>query len=241
MYLRVENIYKTYPNGFSALKGVSFQVQKSELVALLGLSGSGKTTLLRIIAGLEYAQKGSIYIENSNIEKVPVQNRNFGFVFQDYALFPHLNVSENISFGLKLRKFKKEVIKKKVEELLELIEIPHLAKSEVGNLSGGQKQRVAMARALAIEPRILLLDEPFSALDVKVRKSLRVATKSLQKKLNITTILVTHDINEAFEMADKIAIVHKGKIEQFGSKEELFQKPKNDFVRQFIGIDSFEI
>ena len=240
MNLNIKNIYKTYPNGYEALKGVTFEAKQGEIIALLGLSGSGKTTLLRIISGLEFANRGDIFIDEVCINDMPVQDRHFGVVFQDYALFPHLSVSENIAFGLRVQKNRLTAsqIEQKVKELLEIIHIPQLANRGIHQLSGGQKQRVAMARALAIQPRLLLLDEPFSALDVQIRKQLRNSTKALQKQFNITSILVTHDQNEAFDMADKIAVMNNGIIEQIGTKEELLQNPTTDFVKTFINPDS---
>ena len=236
MSLLIKDISKTYNNGFQALEQISLEIQKGELVALLGLSGSGKTTLLRIIAGLETPTTGSLLLDGDNFTKTAVKDRNFGFVFQNYALFEHMTVAQNIAFGLTVKKPKpsKDEINRTITKLLEMLEIEHLSDRFPSQLSGGQQQRVAMGRALAINPKLLLLDEPFSALDVQIRTALRQSTRDLQKKLNIATILVTHDQDEAFAVADKIAVMNNGVIEQFGTANEIMSNPATDFVKSFI-------
>ena len=236
MVLSISKVSKTYGNGFSALSDISISIEKGELIALLGLSGSGKTTLLRIIAGLEIPTTGTLTLDGEDFTNTAVKDRNFGFVFQNYALFEHMSVFQNIAFGLTVQspKPKKSEIKKSVDDLLEMMDINHLSDRFPLQLSGGQQQRVAMARALAINPKLLLLDEPFSALDAQIRGQLRTSTKALQKRLNIATILVTHDQEEAFTMADKIAVMHNGIIEQFGTANEIINTPKTDFVKNFI-------
>ena len=236
MNLQITDIEKIYPNGFHALKGISLTINTGEMVALLGASGSGKTTLLRIIAGLESATRGTVSADTVNITTLPPQQREFGFVFQDYALFPHMNVAENIGFGLKMRGVKKSKITATVTNMLHMVHIPDLANRYPSQLSGGQKQRVAMARALAIQPKLLLLDEPFSALDTQVRESLRQATLKLQKKVGIAGILVTHDQDEALNMADKIAIMHNGTIEQFDTPQNIIKAPATEYVKNFIRV-----
>ncbi len=236
MTLQIAEIEKIYPNGFHALKSVSLQIDKGEMVALLGASGSGKTTLLRIVAGLESLSSGQVIADGQDITLVSPQKREFGFVFQDYALFPHMSVADNVGFGLKMRGVAKRNIQHTVAHMLDMVHIPHLADRYPSQLSGGQKQRVAMARALAIRPRLLLLDEPFSALDTQVRESLRQSTLDLQKQVGIASILVTHDQDEALNMADKIAIMHNGTIEQFDTPENIIKNPASDYVRDFIRV-----
>ena len=236
MVLSISKVSKTYDNGFTALNDISIRIEKGELVALLGLSGSGKTTLLRIIAGLETPTTGTLSLDGMDFTDTLVKDRNFGFVFQNYALFEHMTVTQNIAFGLTVQKPKpsKNHINQSVNDLLEMMDISHLKDRFPLQLSGGQQQRVAMARALAINPKLLLLDEPFSALDAQIRGQLRTSTRTLQKRLNIATILVTHDQEEAFAMADKIAVMNNGVIEQFGTAEDIIKNPQTDFVKKFI-------
>ena len=233
-YLSVENINKYFGN-FQALKNVSFGVKEGEFVCILGPSGCGKTTLLRVIAGLESQSEGLINQNNKDISLLPPDQRDFGIVFQSYALFPNLSVKNNISFGLKTRKQNKETIDKRVDELLELVGLSDHINKFSAQLSGGEQQRVALARALAPSPGLLLLDEPLSALDAKVRQYLRLEIKNLQRQLGVTTIMVTHDQEEALTMADRIILMNNGVIEQEGSPQDLYSKPKTAFSANFIG------
>jgi len=237
MTITIDHITRRFGN-YPALDGVTLDLPEGEFVALLGPSGSGKTTLLRIIAGLEYAEQGTISFGGEDVTDMPVQNRGIGFVFQQYALFRHMTVAKNIAFGLdvlprKVRPSKSD-IEKRVNELLDLVQLPGLGGRYPSQLSGGQRQRVALARALARNPRILLLDEPFGALDAKVRRELRKALRQIHDRLGITSIFVTHDREEAFALADRVAILNLGKIEQFASPAEIERDPANDFVRDFI-------
>ncbi|MBG77231.1 MAG: putative 2-aminoethylphosphonate ABC transporter ATP-binding protein [Pelagibacteraceae bacterium] len=233
-YLSVENINKYFGN-FQALKNVSFGVKEGEFVCILGPSGCGKTTLLRVIAGLESQSEGLINQNNKDISLLPPDQRDFGIVFQSYALFPNLSVKNNISFGLKTRKQSKETIDKRVDELLKLVGLSDHINKFSAQLSGGEQQRVALARALAPSPGLLLLDEPLSALDAKVRQYLRLEIKNLQRQLGVTTIMVTHDQEEALTMADRIILMNNGIIEQEGSPQDLYSKPKTAFSANFIG------
>jgi len=221
------------------LKSVSLKVESGELLALLGPSGSGKTTLLRVISGIEEPDSGSIYFQGQDATRHSVKERKVGFVFQHYALFRHMNVFENIAFGLKVipRKFRpqKDEINNRVKDLLRLIQLEKFADRYPSQLSGGQRQRVALARALAVEPKILLLDEPFGALDAMVRRELRKWLRHLHDELNITSVFVTHDQEEAFEVSDRVVIMNDGNIEQVGSPEEVYRNPRNPFVYNFIG------
>jgi sulfate/thiosulfate transport system ATP-binding protein len=237
MTITIDNISRRFGQ-YPALDGVSLDLPEGEFVALLGPSGSGKTTLLRIIAGLEYAEQGHIAFGGEDVTDMPVQDRGIGFVFQQYALFRHMTVAKNIAFGLdvlprKQRPSKADVVAR-VEELLELVQLPGLGSRYPSQLSGGQRQRVALARALARNPRILLLDEPFGALDAKVRRELRKALRQIHDRLGITSIFVTHDREEAFALADRVAILNLGKIEQFAPPAEIERAPANAFVRDFI-------
>lgn len=222
MSIAVSQIYKQF-NNFHVLKNINLDINTGELAVLLGPSGCGKTTLLRIIAGLENADSGEIFFDKINVTNVPVQQRGIGFVFQNYALFRHKTVFDNIAFGLTLLKKRptKEKITQKVDELLEMVQLPHVKQRYPHQLSGGQRQRVALARALAIRPKLLLLDEPFGALDTKVRKELRTSLKNIQKEMGVTGILVTHDQEEAAAIADKIIVMNDGAIEQVGSSDVL--------------------
>lgn len=224
---------------YKALEGVNLSINFGELTALIGPSGSGKTTLLRIVAGLEKPDTGNILFSESNVTHKSPKERGIGFVFQHYALFKHMTVYENISFGLDIKNKKerlsKDVIGSKVHELLKLIQLESLADRYPSQLSGGQRQRVALARALATEPKILLLDEPFGALDAKVRQELRRWLRELHDKMAVTTIFVTHDQEEALEVADRIVVMNGGKIQQAGTPDEIFHKPANEFVMHFLG------
>ncbi|MEB3766615.1 sulfate ABC transporter ATP-binding protein [Acinetobacter sp. MD2] len=238
MSIQVKNIEKNF-GSFHALNNISLDFPEGELVALLGPSGCGKTTLLRIIAGLESADAGQILLEGSNATNTHVRERQVGFVFQHYALFRHMSVFENVAFGLRVRpkatRPSESEIKKRVHELLELVQLDFLASRYPAQLSGGQRQRIALARALAVEPRVLLLDEPFGALDAKVRKELRRWLRRLHDELHITSIFVTHDQEEALEVADKIVVMNKGNIEQIGSPREVYEHPATPFVFDFLG------
>ena len=237
MTIEVRDITKRY-DGHSALDGVSLAMQDGDFVALLGPSGSGKTTLLRIIAGLAFADTGQVLFGGDDVTDVPVQARGIGFVFQSYALFRHMTVAKNIAFGLEVARRKdrpdKDAIAARVEELLKLVQLPGLGARYPSQLSGGQRQRVALARALARNPRILLLDEPFGALDAKVRRELRTALREVHDALGLTTIFVTHDREEAFALADSVAILNDGRIEQYDTPGVIQAKPASDFVREFL-------
>ena len=233
-YLSVRKVNKHFGK-FQALKDVNFDVQEGEFVCILGPSGCGKTTLLRVIAGLESQSEGEINQNNKNISQLPPDQRDFGIVFQSYALFPNLTVKNNISFGLKTRKQNRDAIDKRVDELLNLVGLSDHINKYSAQLSGGEQQRVALARALAPSPGLLLLDEPLSALDAKVRQHLRLEIKNLQRKLGVTTIMVTHDQEEALTMADRIILMNKGVIEQEGSPQDIYSKPTTAFSANFIG------
>ncbi|TYL46228.1 sulfate ABC transporter ATP-binding protein [Nocardioides sp. BGMRC 2183] len=234
MSIDVRNITRTYGD-FYALDDVSVALPTGQLTALLGPSGGGKSTLLRIIAGLDTADSGSVSIEGVDATKLPPQKRNVGFVFQHYAAFKHMSVAKNVAFGLEIRKRPKVEVKKRVGELLELVHLSPFADRMPSQLSGGQRQRMALARALAVEPTVLLLDEPFGALDAKVRKELREWLRRLHDEVHVTTVFVTHDQEEAMEVADEIVVINGGRIEQVGSPDELYDQPANDFVMGFLG------
>lgn len=237
MYVEMKNIYKRYGD-FLASDNVSIGVEKGKLVALLGPSGSGKTTLLRMIAGLENPNSGDIYIDGKRVNDIQASKRGIGFVFQSYALFRYMTVYDNVAFGLKLKKMPKEQIRERVMELLELTGLAGMEKRYPNQLSGGQRQRVAFARALAPNPQVLLLDEPFAAIDAKVRTELRTWLKEMVQKLGITSIFVTHDQDEAVEVADEIIITNHGVVEQMGTPLEIYKSPHTPFVAQFIGRSS---
>lgn len=234
MHIEVEGLSKSFGK-FSAAKDVSFNIEKGKLIGLLGPSGSGKTTVLRMIAGLESPDTGNIMINGVRVNDIHAGKRGIGFVFQNYALFRHMSVYENIAFGLKLQKLPSAEIKERVGELIELIGLSGLEKRYPHQLSGGQRQRVAFARAIAPKPELLLLDEPFAAIDAKVRKELRSWLKEMVRKLSITSIFVTHDQEEAVEIADEIIVMNKGQVEQKGSPVKIYKNPKTAFVAQFIG------
>lgn len=233
-YLKINNVFKSYDQK-KVLNNISLDIEEGEFLCLLGPSGCGKTTLLRIIAGLEDVNSGTIILQDKDITNLEPSKRGFGIVFQSYALFPNMTAYNNIAFPLKERKVSKEKIDNKVKEVLETVGLTNEAHKYPKALSGGQQQRIAIAIALALEPKFLLLDEPMSALDAKVRHKLRMDIKRLQKELNITTIMVTHDQEEAITMADKIAILNGGDIMQIGTPEEIYQNPQNLFTAQFIG------
>jgi sulfate transport system ATP-binding protein len=237
MSITVEHVSKSY-SAYPALNDVSLTIRDGEFVALLGPSGSGKTTLLRILAGLEAVESGSVRFGKRNVTGDKAASRGIGFVFQHYALFGHMTVARNISFGLDVMRGgarpSKRAIDRRVDELLELVQLPGLGKRYPSQLSGGQRQRVALARALARNPRILLLDEPFGALDAKVRRELRVALRRIHDELGLTSIFVTHDQEEAFALGDRVAVLNSGRIEQFDTPARLAEQPASDFVRRFL-------
>lgn len=236
IHVSVQHINKIYKDdGTHALRDINLDVKEGEIVVLLGSSGCGKSTLLRTIGGLEKKTSGEIYFYDEEISELPVEKRNVGFVFQNYALFPTMTVRQNIAFGLKLRKMPKEQIEEKVNSLLDLMRLNPYADKKPNQLSGGQQQRVAIARVLAIEPKVLLMDEPLTALDAKLKEHLRIELGKLLRKLGITTIYVTHDQMEAMALADRIAIMNGGIIEQIDTPENIYKAPKTDFVAQFIG------
>ena len=234
MYVELKNINKSFKD-FKASNNVSFSIEEGKLIGLLGPSGSGKTTILRMIAGLETPDSGDIIIGGIKVNDIPAGKRGIGFVFQNYALFRHMTVFENIAFGLEVQKRDKKYIKERVTELIELVGLKGFEKRYPHQLSGGQRQRVAFARALAPNPKLLLLDEPFAAIDAKVRKELRSWLKEMVSKLGITSIFVTHDQEEAVEVADEIIVTNKGRIEQKGTPIEIYKNPTTAFVAQFIG------
>lgn len=234
MSILIENVDKQFGT-FQALQNINLEIKQGTLVALLGPSGSGKSTLLRAIAGLEQPDNGRIYINNYDATYLDVQRRNIGFVFQHYALFKHLTIRQNIAFGLEIRKVPRPQVKQKVDELLDLIQLQGMGDRYPSQLSGGQRQRVALARALAVQPQVLLLDEPFGALDAKVRKELRAWLRRLHEEVHVTSVFVTHDQEEAMEVADEIVIMNNGQIEQVGTPAEVYDHPKTPFVMSFIG------
>lgn len=233
-YLELENVVKKYGD-FTALKGISLTIYEGEFISFLGPSGCGKTTLLRAIAGLDYQSSGFLIQAGKDVSEQPPNKRDFGIVFQSYALFPNLSVADNVAYGLLSRKTPRSEIAGRVSELLETVGLPDSEKKYPSQLSGGQQQRVALARAIATKPGLLLLDEPLSALDAQVRTHLRTEIKALQEKLGLTTIMVTHDQEEAITMADRIVVMNHGVIEQVGTPEEIYQEPATAFVAKFIG------
>jgi sulfate transport system ATP-binding protein len=234
MSITIQNVSKHF-GSFHAIDNVSLEIKSGSLVALLGPSGSGKSTLLRMIAGLEPPDAGHIYLIGEDATQQSVQERHIGFVFQHYALFKHMTIKKNIAFAMEIRKVPQSTISKRVDELLELVQLKGLGDRYPSQLSGGQRQRIALARALAVQPKVLLLDEPFGALDAKVRKELRSWLHNLHKEVNITTVFVTHDQEEAMEVADEIVVMNKGRVEQVGTPAEIYDKPASAFVMSFIG------
>lgn len=238
-FMSLNQIDVSYDRKRQILKGLSLDVEKGELVSLLGPSGCGKSTTLRVVAGFIDPQGGTFTLDGDDMTKVPVHKRNFGLVFQSYALFPHLSVYDNVAFGLRTRKMDKAVIDRKVSEILEVCGLTEFKDRFPKQMSGGQRQRVALARALVIEPKLLLLDEPLSNLDAKLRLSMRVEIKRLQKKLGITTLFVTHDQEECFSISDKVAVMNGGVIEQYDTPENIYSRPATEFVARFIGFENF--
>jgi sulfate transport system ATP-binding protein len=236
MSILIENVSKTF-GFFQALDRVNLEIKNGSLIGLLGPSGSGKSTLLRVLAGLEKPDSGRIWLEGQDATQMKLQEREIGFVFQNYTLFPQLTVSENIAFGLDVKKIDPLLKKKRVQELLMLMQLEKFGESYPNQLSGGQRQRVALARALAVEPKVLLLDEPFAALDTKIRKQLRSWLRELHHQISVTTVFVTHDHSEAMELAQEIVLLENGKIIQIGSAQELSDYPTNTFVRDFLELE----
>jgi sulfate transport system ATP-binding protein len=234
MSIEVSGVSKRFGD-FVALDDVSVSLPTGQLTALLGPSGGGKSTLLRIIAGLDSADAGTVTIEGTEATHLPPQKRNVGFVFQHYAVFKHMTVAKNVAFGLEIRKRPKAEIAEKVDELLKLVHLSQFAHRLPSQLSGGQRQRMALARALAVEPSVLLLDEPFGALDAKVRKELRDWLRRLHDEVHVTTVFVTHDQEEALEVSDEIVVINEGRVEQVGTPDQLYDEPANDFVMGFLG------
>ncbi len=234
MSITAQNVTKRFGE-FVALDNVTVECPAGELVALLGPSGSGKTTLLRVIAGLEVPDSGTVHFRDDDITRHSARDRNVGFVFQHYALFRHMTVFENVAFGLRVRKWPEQKVRERVKELLHLVRLEEKASQYPANLSGGQKQRIALIRALAPDPKVLLLDEPFGALDAKVRAELRDWLRRFHDALRVTSIFVTHDQEEAFEVADRVVVLNKGRVEQEGTPIEVFEHPANEFVMDFLG------
>jgi len=232
--IEIKGVSKRYGD-FVALEDIDVSLPTGQLTALLGPSGGGKSTLLRIIAGLESADTGTVSIEGTEATHLPPQRRNVGFVFQHYAVFKHMSVAKNVAFGLEIRKRPRREVRARVGELLDLVHLSQFADRLPAQLSGGQRQRMALARALAVEPSVLLLDEPFGALDAKVRKELRDWLRRLHDEVRVTTVFVTHDQEEALEVADSIVVINQGRIEQIGAPDELYDAPANDFVMSFLG------
>lgn len=237
-YIELKNIDAGYVKGSPILKDFHLDVERGELISLLGPSGCGKTTTLRTIAGFISPEKGQVIIDGKDVTKLPPNKRNIGLVFQTYALFPHLSVYENVAYGLKRRKVSKEVIAEKVKNVLELVSLTGFEERLPANLSGGQRQRVALARSLVIEPDLLLLDEPLSNLDAKLRDEMRAELSRLQHQLGITMIYVTHDQIEALSLSSKIIVMNEGNIEQMGTPEDIYEKPATQFVAKFVGFDN---
>lgn len=238
-FVDLKDISVSYDGKTNILENLNLAIEEGQLVSLLGPSGCGKTTTLRVVAGYIDPNTGEFLVDGDDFTHVPVHKRNFGIVFQSYALFPHLTVKENVAFGLKMRKMDKALIDQKVDEMLEICGLSEFKDRLPKQMSGGQRQRVALARALVIEPKLLLLDEPLSNLDAKLRIQMRVEIKRLQKKLGITTIFVTHDQEECFSISDRVAVMNKGVIEQYDSPENIYAKPKTEFVARFIGFENF--
>jgi putative spermidine/putrescine transport system ATP-binding protein len=237
-FLKLQNLTAAYDQEI-ILKKMNLEVKQGELLSLLGSSGCGKTTTLRIVSGFLKQREGSVFLEGQEISKTHPSERGFGYVFQNYALFPHLNVEDNVGFGLKQRKVGREDIKKKVAEMLELVDLTVFAGKRPLELSGGQRQRVALARAMAISPRLLLMDEPLSNLDAALRVKMRMEIRRIQQEHNITALYVTHDQEECFSISDRVAVMNEGLIEQLGTPEEIYSSPATSFVARFVGFENF--
>ena len=233
--LELKNIRKSFSKDDTVLKDISLSIEKGEFITLLGSSGCGKTTTLRIIAGLEMPDSGQVFLDGRDVTALPPEARDVNTVFQNYALFPHMTVADNIGYGLKLRKVPKAEIRKRVSQMLELVQLPGYEKRKPSELSGGQRQRVAIARSLINNPKVLLLDEPLGALDLQLRRTMQLELKKLQKKLGITFIYITHDQEEAINMSDRIAVMNHGTFEQIGSPDEIYNHPKTSYVATFVG------
>ncbi|MET3524017.1 ABC transporter ATP-binding protein [Mesorhizobium abyssinicae] len=238
-FVSVENLKLAFPNGYVGLKETSISIKAGQFCTLLGPSGSGKTTLLRAIAGLVAPTSGTVHIDGKNVTALPIQGRNIGFVFQNYALFPHMTVAENIDYPLKVHRWAPQLRASRVKEILELIELPELARRPVGELSGGQQQRVAIGRALVYRPSLLLLDEPMGALDRRLRQQLGTQLREIQQRTGITALYVTHDQEEAFILSDRIAIMNRGEILQFDEPTRLYHRPNSRFSAEFLGEANF--
>lgn len=238
-FMSLKNIDVWYDKKNNVLKELNLDIEKGELISLLGPSGCGKTTTLRVVAGFIEPKAGEFVLDGRDLTHTPVEKRNFGLFFQSYALFPHLNVFDNVAFGLKMRKLPKEVIQKKVMDMLQIVGLDGFETRFPSQMSGGQNQRVALARALVIEPDLLLLDEPLSNLDAKLRVTMRSEIKRIQKQAGITTLFVTHDQEECFSISDRVAVMNKGIIEQFDTPEEIYHHPKTEFIARFIGFENF--
>ena len=232
--LELRNITKEY-DGKVVLKGISLNIHEGEFLTILGPSGCGKTTMLRIIAGFEQPNNGQLLFKNKDLTKIPIHKREINTIFQNYALFPHLNVFDNIAYGLKLRKIEREKIKKEVKKALDLVKLSGYEDKNINDLSGGQKQRIAVARALVLNPKVLLLDEPFAALDLKLRQQMQVEMKKIQEEINITFVFITHDQEEAFTMSDRVVILNQGQIQQIGTPQDIYNEPENKWTAQFVG------
>ncbi|MBE4703831.1 spermidine/putrescine ABC transporter ATP-binding protein [Spiroplasma platyhelix] len=232
--LELRNVSKEY-DGKIILKGISLNIHEGEFLTILGPSGCGKTTLLRLIAGFEKPNNGQILFNGKDLIKIPIHKRQVNTIFQSYALFPHLNVFDNIAYGLKLKKINKDKIKKEVIKALNLVKLEGFEDKDINDLSGGQKQRVAVARALVLNPKILLLDEPFAALDLKLRQQMQLELKKIQREVEITFIFITHDQEEAFTMSDRVVVMNNGQIQQIGSSQDIYNEPENKWTAQFVG------
>ena len=232
--ITVSSLKKKY-GALTVIEDLNLDIKKGEFISLLGPSGSGKTTLLMILAGFEKATSGSVSLDGTHIENLPPHKRGLGVVFQNYALFPHMTVAENIAFPLKMRRYSRSIIKQKVQKALDMVQLSDYGKRRPTEMSGGQQQRIALARALVFEPRVILMDEPFGALDKQLREQMQLDIRDMHKRLGLTVVFVTHDQSEALTMSDRIAVFNKGNIEQIGTPLEIYEKPKTDFVAQFIG------
>ena len=235
VFLELKNIKKSFTEGKEVLEGINLSVKKGEFITLLGASGCGKTTTLRIVAGLEMPDQGQVFLDGRDVTAMEPNQRDVNTVFQNYALFPHMNVGDNVGYGLKLKRRPKSEIKKKVAEMLELVQLKGYEKRKPHELSGGQRQRVAIARALANDPKVLLLDEPLGALDLQLRRAMQLELKRLQKKMGITFLYITHDQEEAINMSDRIAVMHQGRFEQIGTPNEIYNHPRTSYTATFVG------